>query len=96
MISLCVCIWLFTSRTCASPVKRTTKRLFTEEDTTDDNGDGFADSAASTAEPRYLLASVYDYVFMQTPIKHYPTAINRCKNKFPTTVQARVCLIWHI
>jgi len=62
----------------------------------DDDGDGCADGAAVAAEPRYLLASVYDYVFMQTPIKHYPTAINRCKNKFPTTVQARVCLIWHI
>jgi len=57
----------------------TIKRLLTDEETRDDNGDGCADSAASTAEPRYLLASVYDYVFMQTPIN-------------PTTVQARVCV----
>jgi hypothetical protein len=37
--------------------------------TTDDNADGCVDSAAAAVEPRYLLALVYDLMFMYTPIK---------------------------
>lgn len=37
--------------------KKTAKKLFTGEDTTDGNGDGCADA---DTDPRYLLAPAYD------------------------------------
>lgn len=37
--------------------KKTAKKLFTSEDTTDGNGDGCADA---DTDPRYLLAPAYD------------------------------------
>jgi len=63
-------MWLFTSRTHPSP-KRAAKKLFADEDTMDDDGDG----AAVAAEPRYLLAFVYGFVFM---FSRYALFFNCC------------------
>ena len=59
-----------TSRTRPSP-KRAAKKLFADEDTMDDDGDG----AAVAAEPRYLLAFVYGSVFM---FSRYALFFNCC------------------
>ena len=67
-------LWLFTSRTRLSP-KRVAKKLFVDEDTMDDDGDGCADGAAVAAEPRYLLAFVYGSVFM---FSRYALFFNCC------------------
>ena len=67
-------MWLFTSRTRLSP-KRAAKKLFADEDTMDDDGDGCADGAAVAAEPRYLLAFVYGSVFM---FSRYALFFNCC------------------
>ena len=60
-ILICLCMWLFPSRTRSSP-KKSAKKLFLDGDTMDDNRDGRVDDGAAAAETRYLLAFVYDCV----------------------------------